>query len=288
MTEHSFTSTLTIFILLVFLKGCFSLDFSYEGCAPKHCGDGKSVSFPFYIDGLQDPNCGYPGFQLSCNKNGSSVFQISGNNDYLVEHIDYDNHTMRLLNSQIISCPSAITNLTFNQNLFTIYSFWELELVFLSNCSKELPKNLTGYKINGTFCDPVHIDDQLVMIRSDPNVKIGKEVCSNLVMAPAELEDGEVEVNGTNYREVMKGGFTRNWHAPNCSRCQQSGGRCGYISNISQLTCLCPDDHSSKDNSCVYASFHPSGTTRTSKTHMAVITGNYSNIYQNLSFVPFK
>ena len=115
MKKHMLVSSfaafqnLVIFIFLVCLKGPFCLaSCYYEECAPQHCGDGVNVNFPFYIEGLQQSDCGYPGFKLDCNDNGSLIIQISGNK-YSVENIDYEG-TIHLRNSPITTCPSPLGN----------------------------------------------------------------------------------------------------------------------------------------------------------------------------------
>ncbi|GJZ13313.1 concanavalin A-like lectin/glucanase [Tanacetum coccineum] len=192
---------------------------AYEDCAPrKSCGDGMNVSFPFYIRNLQPSYCGYPGFELDCNNNGSSlIIQISGNN-YLVDRINYEGKYLQLRNSPT-TCPLAIKNLTFDNNDDVIFRLYSNEkVVFLMNCDiSQLPnKNLTRYRIGSC--------DQLVMDYDNWNLGIGMEVCTQMVVAPVRGIDFGTWVDGGNYKEVMKWGFILLWDAQDCSTCTQSGG----------------------------------------------------------------
>ncbi|PWA63402.1 Concanavalin A-like lectin/glucanase, subgroup [Artemisia annua] len=128
----AFLLNLVIFIFLVFLKSPFCLAQLYEDCAPQNCGDGVNVSFPFYIGGLQRSYCVYPGFKLDCNNNGSLIIQISGN-DYSVEDIDYSGVNMVLRNSPITTCPSAITNITLDDNDIFSLEDTTKEVIILKN-----------------------------------------------------------------------------------------------------------------------------------------------------------
>ncbi|GKB99218.1 leaf rust 10 disease-resistance locus receptor-like protein kinase-like 2.1 protein isoform X1 [Tanacetum coccineum] len=204
----------------------------YDDCAPQNCGDGMNVSFPFYIRVLQHSYCGYPGFELDCNSNGSSlIIQISGNN-YSVEDINYEDQLLQLRNSPVTTCPLAIKNLTIDNNNVN-FKLRSWNVVFLMSCDlSQLPnKNLTRYRIGSC--------DQLVMNEYDMNLGIAMEVCSQTVVAPVELEDYTTVVDGGNYTEVMKRGFKLVWNLPTCSTCNQSGGRCGY--SYFQHYCFCPN-----------------------------------------------
>ncbi|KVH96281.1 Concanavalin A-like lectin/glucanase, subgroup, partial [Cynara cardunculus var. scolymus] len=245
MQQHV-ASTLKLCILVIFflfLKQSFCLDpTSYEVCAPKPCGhDGRSINFPFFTPGPRASLCGYPGFEVHCYDNGSLVLPISGN-DYLVKDIHYSNSSMRLVTAQNVTCPSGLTNITLDPYRFRLFNdSVTRELVFLMNCSKELPENLSRYRIGS--CNPNIL---LVMLSDDRNLEMGKEVCGHLVVAPVQVhydyagigrQQMEV-VDGGNYAQVMMKGFMMQWVAPYCTECKQSGGRCG--SNGYNLQCFCP------------------------------------------------
>nr|GEV02987.1 probable protein phosphatase 2C 15 [Tanacetum cinerariifolium] len=182
-------------------------------------------------DGLQPGYCGYPGFKLDCNNNGSLIVQISGSN-YSVGDINYEDRFLELRNSPVTTCSLAIKNLTFDNNNNAIFQLAsDGNVVFFNNCDiSQLPKNLTRYRIGSC--------DQLVMNGNDSSLGIGMKVCSQMVVAPVEWPFYKV-VDGGNYREVMKRGFKLLWNAPVCSTCNQTGGRCGYLGY--QVYCFCPN-----------------------------------------------
>ncbi|PWA65562.1 Concanavalin A-like lectin/glucanase, subgroup [Artemisia annua] len=84
---------------------------------------------------------------------------------------------------------------------------------------------------------------------SDMNLGVTMEVCTELVEVPFELEDGNTVVDGGNYTEVMKKGFTVLWMAPDCGTCRRSGGRCLFFTD--PLLCKCPNsDNVDPDEGC--------------------------------------
>ncbi|KAI3729452.1 hypothetical protein L6452_18111 [Arctium lappa] len=252
MQQHV-ASTLKLCIFL-FLKQSFCIDpASYEVCAPKPCGnDGRYINFPFFTLGPRGSLCGYPGFEVQCHDNGSLVLPISGK-DYLVKDIYYNSSSMRLVTAQNITCPSGLTNLTLDPDRFRLYDESVTgEVVVLMNCSKELPENLSRYRIGS--CDP---DILLVMLSDDRNLGMGKEHCDHVVVAPVQVDyyagRQQMEVvDGENYVEVMMKGFMMEWIAPYCMECKESGGRCG--SNGYDLQCFCPWGDQIHARSCPTAS----------------------------------
>ncbi|GKC31628.1 protein kinase, catalytic domain-containing protein [Tanacetum coccineum] len=244
MKKHlKISATLNVCIFLFLIKESFCLDPFYNLCLPKQCGDGINIRFPFFIKKLQDPICGRPSLELECNSNGSAVIQISGY-EYSVKGVDYERKSVRLVintRSPNITCPSPVTNFTTNWR-FKINNSLTTNLVFLKNCSRsQLPVNLTRYRIPSC--------DQLVMLGDDANLVFGKEVCTNVVVAPVELEDENTVVDGGNYIKVMDRGFTSTWTAVRCDNCEISGGRCGFNVTTMQFVCFCSDRPHSR--SCI-------------------------------------
>jgi len=74
-------SYIILFYLLTTTTLC-SVSPKFEACEAKTCGN-QSISYPFYIIGLQQPFCGYPGFGISCNNTiGFPILNLS-NTEYI-------------------------------------------------------------------------------------------------------------------------------------------------------------------------------------------------------------
>ncbi|CAI9276044.1 unnamed protein product [Lactuca saligna] len=204
MKKH--TLVFTIFLLL---NQSLSLDPSYEACVAKDCGDGLKVSFPFFINGLHDSSCGYPGFELRCS-NGSSILRIA-ENDFIVKDIQYKNSSLRLQDATILpnqteSCPSKIRNITLEANRFRIDNVSTTKLILISNCSSVLPVNLERYRIRS--CEE---SNEVVMLANDMNLRnvtrscgYGRKVVETLVELSGEEGRSQV-VDGDNYLEAPYG-----------------------------------------------------------------------------------
>ncbi|KAA8532695.1 hypothetical protein F0562_032728 [Nyssa sinensis] len=188
----------------------------FEACVPKNCGDGQNISFPFWINGVQESYCGYPepGFDLTC-QNGHPILHIP-DNDYVVQEIFFNNQSLRVQNAAFLNsntvCVSTIRNITFEGDQFII------------GCDAEYG---AGWG--------------LAIFGNDKNFIYALEQCGRRVVAPVEVY-GDDQTNRTeDYGEVLRRGFVLRWKASNCSECDRSGGRCGFDAETYHFKCFCPD-----------------------------------------------
>ncbi|XP_027151536.1 LEAF RUST 10 DISEASE-RESISTANCE LOCUS RECEPTOR-LIKE PROTEIN KINASE-like 1.2 isoform X1 [Coffea eugenioides] len=226
---------LCIFFFILLVEKSSAAHFQYEACVPKACGN-LSIKFPFYIGGLQESYCGHPGFELSCSN--SPAIHLT-EDDYVIDNIQYENRTFRVHNeavSTVRGCLPQIGNIS-EDSLLGIVDTSRLHL--LSNCNSKLPEVLSSYKVN--YCDPSNKEDLgLVMLGEDRNLNIALQECNTNVLAPVE-----VDKNGGNgivdYEGLLRKGFLLNWTVADCSRCERSGGRCGFNETDGRMRCFCPD-----------------------------------------------
>ncbi|GFZ00289.1 receptor serine/threonine kinase-like protein [Actinidia rufa] len=106
------------------------------------CGS-QSISFPFWIHGDQEPYCGYPGYELTC-QNDHPVLLIPDNN-YMVPQIFYHNQSIRISNFAVSDPSSVFRNLSLAGGMFEIVSN-ATNLFLLSNCWG-LPGDFLKYRI---------------------------------------------------------------------------------------------------------------------------------------------
>ncbi|RZC84802.1 hypothetical protein C5167_047589 [Papaver somniferum] len=87
------TPLVTFFI--VFL--CFAeFSESSDNCVRIRCSKNEPViSFPFRIKGRQSEKCGYPGFDLSCDKN-KTVLELPYSSPFYVQHINYGSNSNKI------------------------------------------------------------------------------------------------------------------------------------------------------------------------------------------------
>ncbi|GFZ00287.1 hypothetical protein Acr_13g0016860 [Actinidia rufa] len=133
---------LGIFTFFLLSKTTSTVDPFYEACVPKTCGS-QSISFPFWIHGEQEPYCGYPGYELTCQKD-HPVLQIPENN-YIVQQIFFHKQSLRISNSPVSDPSNVFRNLSHAGGMFEIVSN-VANIFLLSNCSG-LPGDFLKYRI---------------------------------------------------------------------------------------------------------------------------------------------
>ncbi|KAK3012906.1 hypothetical protein RJ639_008409 [Escallonia herrerae] len=227
---------LCIFTIFLLSQKASCIDPQYVACVPRHCG-GHNITYPFYIQGLQEPYCGYPGFQLSCTSNYTYPVLHIPDNDYIIQEINYTSRSLRVYNAAVLSphqsgCFPPVRNISLEPDKFVFGSISNLTL--LSNCS-ELPEELLKYK---TGCRGGGGWD-LAVVANDTDLSDAMGVCDTSTVAPVDLMHGNV--GGGEYEELLTRGFMLNWKAGDCTVCENSGGRCGFEWKSYHFKCFCPD-----------------------------------------------
>ncbi|PIN26096.1 hypothetical protein CDL12_01165 [Handroanthus impetiginosus] len=241
MSTFLISSSLYAFFLILLSQASSGARYQYKSCIPKNCGSGPSISFPFYIQGLQESYCGYPGFVLTC-EDSFPILKLPENN-FVVEEILYENRSLRLYHAAVLrsedSCIPRIRNTTLPASQFDYVSFTGLHL--FSDCRQPLPNELLTYNVS---CKN---DWALALFDKDDNLKNAMEKCDRNIVAPVEGYGNNGTVN--NLEEVLRRGFVLNWSTSDCSACENSGGRCGFDGTAYHFKCFCPDRPHS--NCCV-------------------------------------
>ncbi|KAF3605730.1 hypothetical protein DY000_02045718 [Brassica cretica] len=193
----------------------FSLDPKFEACEPQSCGKGPKISFPFYLSRKQEPFCGYPSFELTCDDEQElPLLGISGE-EYIIKNISYSNQSLHVVNSRVSRdpCPSPMHNLTLHRTPFSVIPS-NINFSILYHCSGSLLEDFKTYPL--TCSGNTSLPSFGVFQKETP----GKEIsfasgsCEKEVDVPVSASD-------------------------NCVRCNSSGGRCG--TDDKEFVCLCPD-----------------------------------------------
>ncbi|KAL6007568.1 hypothetical protein ACLOJK_033066 [Asimina triloba] len=221
-----------------------SLDPHFIACEPLHCGNGLNISYPFRLPD-QPSYCGHPGFELVC-KNLAPVLEMPNNDQYYIQNISYVDHHLLVVNDRVFSkesCPWPTHNVTFQRTPF-VGSSQNVALFFYFHCADALPERIGFYPVHNISClsNASHqsyttfADPQLL----DPFSYV--DDCMSWAYEPVLTEDDEkVNFEISDYKQILKMGFFMEWKADNCTKCVQSGGRCGFYNNTSGSICFCPD-----------------------------------------------
>ncbi|XP_038893811.1 LEAF RUST 10 DISEASE-RESISTANCE LOCUS RECEPTOR-LIKE PROTEIN KINASE-like 1.2 [Benincasa hispida] len=225
----------TTFLLIIFfiIVTCQTLssDQKTEACAPKSCGKGPNISYPFRIANSHSPFCGIPSFDIAC-KDENPIIRIA-EDDYIIRDIFYKNHSFLLTNAAAydVNSPTPLHNLSLQRTPFS-FSSNPYGFFFFYNCTSLPPDH--SFPIGCSSTGKLHSfasfsDGSLGSINSSYHS------CQSLVAMPLHFSNNEEEdfneLFKKSYSDVLKMGFSLNWSAQNCSKCETSGGRCGFQSN---------------------------------------------------------
>ncbi|TXG57358.1 hypothetical protein EZV62_018671 [Acer yangbiense] len=245
-----------IFFLVSTIVSASELDSQYLACVNKTCGDGQNISFPFYIKDQQQSFCGFPGFELSCNKAGNPILRLPDSDiQYIIHHIFYNNQTLRVSNSAFWDTKSStsgsggnhcdvfssLKNLSLpSDHQFELVGDHKTQVSVLYNCSsggdnRTLSDGLVSKKVDG--CWNGDHDSVVALDEDDPDLGLAKKECTELMVALAEGYEGESTAMITR----LRGGFVMKWTASNCSACEKSGGKCGFDNSTFHFKCFCHD-----------------------------------------------
>ena len=92
-------SFIIVVVHVFFLSVCVlgkEKDDKYQICSPSSCGDIRSISYPFRLEG-DPPSCGYPEYELICENNRTLTIKLQGgkyNGKFLVTQINYHDYTI--------------------------------------------------------------------------------------------------------------------------------------------------------------------------------------------------
>ena len=199
-----------------------------DDCSPKPCGYLTYVGFPFWLENVHHPSCGFPSFKVTCI-NGKPQIRISSLN-YSVKSLNFSDETLILspVETQIFACGVLGYEFFLNSTPFSLLPSTN-NLVFHYNCSNtSVPK---GYK----RLECGQRNNSLVGWSEDNNGLVACERVSRLPsVAPRSVDLGGLET-------VLGFGFFVKWRAVDCSQCRRSGGGCRYNLKQNRFGCLCGD-----------------------------------------------
>ncbi|GKE08529.1 putative RING-H2 finger protein ATL21A [Tanacetum coccineum] len=196
-----------------------------QDCSPASCGPTEpQVRFPFRIIGRQPPWCGFPGFDLSCDKHNKTVIRLpSSSHSYAVSRISYVSQVIyidpefcrrnRIADFNLTDTPfefNTVHSYTFYNCSLQSYGFMYPAVPFpcLSNANYSVIAVRTGIYASG-------------------NMPVSCEVMKTISVP--------VRWNGDIRAEL---GML--WFTPYCRSCEMEGRVCGLRSDEGETVCLGP------------------------------------------------
>ncbi|XP_062176196.1 uncharacterized protein LOC133881286 [Alnus glutinosa] len=247
----AFSSRLMTLVVVVLVHQTCSVEDGHQ-CPPSSCGDIHNISDPFRLqDDLK--NCGDRNYTLSCENNNTVLYSDAGK--YYVRQINYDNYTIRVVNSGIeqVSIPPYFLN-GYNFSFGRSYDLnrqgrsWELirisrSVVFVM-CENRVNSPLyletsTCFRINGS--DSEYSSNSSKTYRY---VKVGRT-------SPLDVEDScQIEgmsltswpgnddrhVSCSDVHNALVYGFELSWWKAMCKIRCRSGDYC-YLDKANHVQC---------------------------------------------------
>lgn len=213
-------SILKVFFLLLFLLSIIRVT---EPCQISMCGPKSiPIRFPFQQQGQ---NCGYPGFNLSCNGQSKTVITLPYSGEFFVRTIDYMMQQIQLYDPD--NClPRRL--LRFNLSGSPFFAAYSQMYTFYS-CPSQFtkPAGFTAVDCLGNSTNSVLATSSASVWNSmPPSCKV---IISKLAV-PVTWPDRYYEGLSAD----LNGDLQLRWNVPDCGVCEAQGSLCGFKSNTSQ------------------------------------------------------
>lgn len=221
-----------------------SNDTRYPQCLSYSCGN-ISISYPFWKIGSEATNqyCGYPGFGINCYNEGEGFIPSInlGDDSYNITKIIYETNSIVLVDDDVSAAVDDCLRVRHTIDLDTLpFTFWgrNVNLSFHFNCSGVPPfareieclSNVTDKScVHSVNFEP-------------PNFSWDRYSCDDAVVTTVLDIFNPSSRLETEFSGALRGGFELRWDTidiDNCEKCENSGGRCGYINITTQFICFC-------------------------------------------------
>ncbi|KAA0048893.1 hypothetical protein IC582_012180 [Cucumis melo] len=226
-----------IFLFFLFF---FPTLITAQSCSVSKCiNDDFAIRFPFRIPDQQPARCGYPGFNLACNKAGVTTVNLSASEYFLVRGIDYATQQIQLYDSD--DCLprrflQGLNKLNFSNSPFI--PLFSQNITFLS-CPPQF--TMSHFPIIGCLSNSTN---SILATSSTSFVKSMSTSCTIMTTLPVPVSNPD-ETN--QFSTNLNGDLVLTWYSPACGICETEGRLCGYKSNSGQGI-ACFDKYTSEEN----------------------------------------
>ncbi|KAF8027808.1 hypothetical protein BT93_E0667 [Corymbia citriodora subsp. variegata] len=225
------SSSVIFFSFFLSLSLRVSADNPGNVCPVSFCSPGgPEIRFPFQAIDHHLEQCGYPGFNLLCNVRGQAILQLPNSQDFVVDHIDYKEQSVKLKDPG--NClAKRLQNSTFSSPVFTAQEYRSFTF---AECSFALPV----FRIKQVDC------------LSDKNHKTYVVPAGSFTgyFSAFRCRTWTVSVPvAQQYPTDITEGVSLKWDAPDCRSCEKGGGRCGFKGSAgSNVGCFRKRGHSNR------------------------------------------
>lgn len=197
-----------------------------QSCSISNCINSDfDIRFPFRIPDQQPARCGYPGFNLACNKAGVATINLSSSEYFLVRGIDYVTQQIQLYDSDACLPRRLLQGFKLNLSNSPFIPLSSQNFTFLS-CPPQFA--MSRFPVIGCLSNST---DSIVATSSMSFAKSMSTSCKIMTNLSVPVSNPD-EVN--QFLTNLNGDLVLTWYRPACGICETEGKLCGYKSNSGQ------------------------------------------------------
>ncbi|XP_022147517.1 putative RING-H2 finger protein ATL21A [Momordica charantia] len=199
-----------------------------ESCSTSKCINDKfSIRFPFRIPEQQPARCGYPGFNLACNKAGITTLNLYSSGQFYVRDIDYATQQIQLYDPEACLPRKLLEGFKISDSPFM--PLFSQNFTFLS-CPSQFA--ISRFPVLGCLSNSTN---SVVATSSMSFVKSMSTACKIIATLPVPVSRPD-EAEG--FSSNLNGDLVLTWYSPACGICESEGRLCGYKNSNGQgITC---------------------------------------------------
>ncbi|KAD3069061.1 hypothetical protein R6Q59_016952 [Mikania micrantha] len=229
---HLLTLTLTLHLFPI------SLASSPYNCPIAFCGSNAyPIQFPFHVLDQQPEICGYPGFNLRCDKQGNTLLNLPNSGEFLVRTIDYRAQMIQIYDP---SGCTASRRMTLNLSGSPYLGSPSRNYTLLS-CPVEVTRSRyipVGCLTNSTYST---LATSSVSFATRMASQTACRIIGSLRSPISWYQDQQ------GFTSDLNMDISLTWDSPNCQECVAEGGFCGYTNTTLQdIACFKNGKRSSK------------------------------------------
>ncbi|KAF5735000.1 putative ring finger protein [Tripterygium wilfordii] len=210
--------------LLSFIQISIGVEDCQSVCDGNIFGGNPVVRFPFqFKTGSKTSRCGFPGFDLACDKNGFSILTLPHAGQFVVEYIDYRSQSI-WFNDPGFCLPKRLLDSSFNLSDTPFIEEYNRYFTFL-NCSDSS---------DGSNSQMILPQSRYLSCLSQENYTAWA-LPTDVYESQGAIYPSCTVISKTVYVPVpwlrwtdLSAGSRLLWVEPDCKECEEAGGTCGF------------------------------------------------------------
>ncbi|KAK9059333.1 hypothetical protein SSX86_021953 [Deinandra increscens subsp. villosa] len=221
--NNPMAKTKTLALLLFFFFKSISAD--EDDCTPASCSPaGPQVRFPFRLRGRQPARCGFPGFDLTCNKRNQTLLKLPSSRSFIVKNISYASQVITV--DPDFCSPDGVAEIKLTG---TPFDFSIVESYTFYNCSSQI----SGFTFQTLPMLPFPCLGSL-----NHSVFAVRTVWIPFADIPASCDEMATISVPTRRFVDIRDELTLMWFTPFCRSCEADGRTCGLKSAGGDTVCF--------------------------------------------------